>query len=194
MSCVITKGFKVENRKYYGDSRGKVSKLWKRNSKARKIMEIQPVRHPSLHLQQLWHTIPRILARWNIRFHSEIKKRLEAGQKSLCQILTRASPSSCKGYKWTWRKDEIMATQGIRIKNKGLLLIGVTLLVIGLILSLYTVNLDTNGGVMRTTYPYQPEGIILVVIGIVLTVLGFFLSPHYLITAFERKRAQQTSR
>lgn len=106
----------------------------------------------------------------------------------LCTVLQRFLSGSPKG------NGMIMATQGTRIKNKGLLLIGISLLVIGIILSLYHENLATNGGVMRTTYPYQPEGVIAVVIGIILIVLGFFYSPHYLITAFERKRAQQTSR
>jgi hypothetical protein len=87
-----------------------------------------------------------------------------------------------------------MATQGTRIKNKGLLLIGITLLAIGVVLSLYKEDLGMNGGVMRTAYPYQTEGIILAIIGIVFSVLGFLYSPHYLITAFQRKRAQQSSR
>jgi hypothetical protein len=87
-----------------------------------------------------------------------------------------------------------MATQGTRIKNKGLLLIGIILLVTGVVLSLYKENRGISGGVTQTKYPYQTVGIILVAIGIVLGVLGFFYSPHYLITAFERKRAQQSSR
>ena len=93
MSCLITKGFKDKSRKYYGDSHGKVPKLRKRNSKARKIMEIQPVRSSSLLLQQLWLTIPRILKRWSIQLHSEIKERLETGPKS-CRL--RPSKGSTK--------------------------------------------------------------------------------------------------
>jgi drug/metabolite transporter (DMT)-like permease len=82
-----------------------------------------------------------------------------------------------------------MAKQGIKIKNKGMFLIGVILLVIGVILSLY------NGdSVMQTTYPYQVAGIILIVAGLVLMVLGFLYSPRYLITAFQRNRAQQSPR
>ena len=74
-----------------------------------------------------------------------------------------------------------MATQGIEVKNKGLLLIGIILLVIGVVLSLYKED---------TAFPYQIVGIVLVVAGIVFIILGFLYSPRYLITAFERKRAQ----
>jgi hypothetical protein len=142
-------------------------------------MEIQPVQSSSLLLQQLRHTIPRIPKRWTIQFHSGIKERLETGQKSFSKSLVGTRPSSK-------RNGKTMATQRIKIKNKGLFLIGIILLVLGMVLSLYHIS----GGVMQTTYPYQTVGIILVVIGIVCTVLGFFYSPHYLITAFERKRAQ----
>ena len=87
-----------------------------------------------------------------------------------------------------------MATQGTGIKNKALLLIGIILLVIGVVLSLYKEDLGTSGGIMRTAYPYQIIGIVLAVAGIVLMVLGFFYSPRYLITAFQRNRAQQSLR
>jgi drug/metabolite transporter (DMT)-like permease len=85
-----------------------------------------------------------------------------------------------------------MTKQGIKIKNKGLFLIGIILLIIGVALSLYE-DLGTNGEAMQTTYPYQIIGIILVAAGLVLMVLGFFYSPRYLITAFQRKRIQQSS-
>lgn len=74
-----------------------------------------------------------------------------------------------------------MATQVIEIKNKGLLLIGIILLVIGVILSLYK---------EKTAFPYQIIGIVMVVAGIVCMILGFLYSPRYLITAFQRRRAQ----
>jgi drug/metabolite transporter (DMT)-like permease len=86
-----------------------------------------------------------------------------------------------------------MAKQGIKIKNKGLFLIGIILLIIGVALSLYKKDLGMNDGVMQTAYPDQILGIILVVAGLVLMVLGFFYSPRYLITAFQRKRIQQSS-
>ncbi len=74
-----------------------------------------------------------------------------------------------------------MATKVIEIKNKGLLLVGIILLVIGVVLSLYKEG---------TAVPYQIVGIVLVVAGIVCMILGFLYSPRYLITAFQRKRAQ----
>jgi hypothetical protein len=86
-----------------------------------------------------------------------------------------------------------MAKQGIRIKNKGLFLIGVILLVIGVALSLYNGDLGTSGGATQAAYPYQIAGIILIVAGVVLMILGFLYSPRYLITAFQRNRARQTA-
>ena len=74
-----------------------------------------------------------------------------------------------------------MATQAIEIKNKVLLLIGIILLVIGVVLSLYKQD---------TAYPHQSVGIVLVVAGIVFMIVGFLYSPQYLITAFQRRRAQ----
>ena len=74
-----------------------------------------------------------------------------------------------------------MATKVTEIKNKGLLLIGIILLVIGVVLSLYK---------EETAFPYQVVGIFLVVAGIICMVLGFLYSPRYLITAFQRRRAQ----
>ena len=69
-----------------------------------------------------------------------------------------------------------MATKGIEIKNKGLFIIGIILLVIGVVLSLYKEDLGMSGGVMRTAYPYQIVGIILVVAGVVFLALGFLYS------------------
>jgi len=83
-----------------------------------------------------------------------------------------------------------MSTRGIEIKNKGLLLIGIILLVIGVVLSLYKEDLGINGGAMQTTYPYQTVGIILVVTGIIFMTLGFLYSPHYHITLFDKARSR----
>jgi drug/metabolite transporter (DMT)-like permease len=83
-----------------------------------------------------------------------------------------------------------MSTRGIEIKNKGLLLIGIILLVIGVVLSLYKEDLGINGGAMRTAYPYQVVGIILVVAGIVFMTLGFLYSPRYHITALDKARSR----
>jgi len=83
-----------------------------------------------------------------------------------------------------------MATYGIKAKNKGLFLIGIILLAIGVVLSLYKEDLGMDGGVMRTGYPYQIVGIILVVTGIVFMALGFLYSPRYHITAFDKARSR----
>ena len=83
-----------------------------------------------------------------------------------------------------------MATQGTEIKNKGLLLIGITLLITGAALSLYKEDLGMSGGVMQTAHPYQIVGIVLIVAGIILMALGFLYSPRYHITAFQKARSR----
>jgi vacuolar-type H+-ATPase subunit I/STV1 len=73
-------------------------------------------------------------------------------------------------------------TSGIEIKNKGLLLLGIILLVIGLAASLYE-KIET-GNVLGYTYsvsrgyPYQSIGVILAVAGIVFVALGFLYSSQ----------------
>jgi len=64
--------------------------------------------------------------------------------------------------------------KGIEIKNKGLVLFGVILLLIGLVASFYPETY--YGYVLR--YPYQTVGIILLLAGIVFIALGFFYSPR----------------
>jgi hypothetical protein len=83
-----------------------------------------------------------------------------------------------------------MAKQGTRIKNRGLLLMGIILLVIGVALSLYKEDLGMSGAVMQTAHPYQIIGIILVATGIIFIALGFFYSPRYHITAFQKARSR----
>lgn len=83
-----------------------------------------------------------------------------------------------------------MVTPRIEIKNKGLLLIGIILLVIGVALSLYKEDLGMNGGVTQTAHPYRIIGITLVVTGIIFMALGFLYSPRYHITAFEKARSR----
>jgi hypothetical protein len=57
-------------------------------------------------------------------------------------------------------------------RNKGLIVFGVILLVIGLAASFYK---DPH---FYNVYPYQTLGIILSVAGIVITVLGFLIPSH----------------
>ncbi len=61
-------------------------------------------------------------------------------------------------------------TKGIEIKSRGLFLIGVLLLPIGLVASFYN---ETHVDEQPFT-PYQPIGIVLVLVGILFIVLGFF--------------------
>ena len=68
-------------------------------------------------------------------------------------------------------------TLGVEIKSKGLLLLGIILLVIGLAASFYQkIETETILGytyVVSRGYPYQSIGVILVVAGIVFIALGF---------------------
>lgn len=70
---------------------------------------------------------------------------------------------------------------GIEIKNKGILLFGIILLVIGLFACFYseTKVISEWYHITETTYPYQsPVGILLTVAGIVFVALGFFYPSH----------------
>lgn len=60
--------------------------------------------------------------------------------------------------------------------NKGLLIFGIILLVIGLAASFY--YFDPYGNQSGRTYPYQGIGIALVVTGVVLSALAFLYSPR----------------
>jgi uncharacterized membrane protein len=60
--------------------------------------------------------------------------------------------------------------KGIEIKSRGLFLIGILLLLIGLVASFYK---ETDVGEQPFT-PYQSVGIVLVVVGVLFMVLGFF--------------------
>jgi drug/metabolite transporter (DMT)-like permease len=73
-------------------------------------------------------------------------------------------------------------------RNKGLIIFGIILLVIGLVASFYPqtgteerFNSDTGRNEMVTVilgYPYQTVGILLDVAGIVFVALGFLYSPR----------------
>jgi len=65
-------------------------------------------------------------------------------------------------------------TLGIEIKNKGILLFGIILLIIGLIASFYQERHYVSHVGYQTVTPYQSVGIILVVAGIIFIALGFF--------------------
>jgi len=63
---------------------------------------------------------------------------------------------------------------GIEIKNKGLLLFGIILLVVGLVASFYQEQHYVYHVGYQTVTPYQTVGIILAVAGIAFVALGFF--------------------
>jgi TRAP-type uncharacterized transport system fused permease subunit len=65
---------------------------------------------------------------------------------------------------------------GIEIKNKGILLFGIILLIIGVVASFYSRTEYPEYG--RMTYPYQSIGILLVVAGIIFVALGFLYPSH----------------
>ena len=98
---------------------------------------------------------------------------------ALCYNVARATVE--KTYSVTKRYESIVKNvtmEKLGIKNKGLLLFGIILLVIGLIACFYSVTEEAGTYYATTTYPYQsPVGIILTVAGIVFAALGFFYSP-----------------
>jgi O-antigen/teichoic acid export membrane protein len=67
-------------------------------------------------------------------------------------------------------------------RNKGLIIFGIVLLIIGLIASVYPVTktiFEIGLGTHDTlTYPYQTLGIILSIAGIIIVVLGFLYPSH----------------
>ena len=73
-----------------------------------------------------------------------------------------------------------METKGIGIKNKGIFIFGIILLLIGLGASFYEKReyLPEWGYDVSRGYPYQVIGTILVLAGIVFIALGFFYSPR----------------
>jgi len=71
-----------------------------------------------------------------------------------------------------------METKGIDIKNKGLLIFGIILLLIGLGASFYKETHYISRVGYQTTTPYQNIGIVLVLAGVVFSALGFFYSPR----------------
>jgi len=80
-------------------------------------------------------------------------------------------------------RDMAMETKGIEIKNKGSMLFGIILLVIGLVASFYEEWVYyqpymEEGYYISKGYPYQGIGVVLVLIGVVFIALGFFYSPR----------------
>jgi drug/metabolite transporter (DMT)-like permease len=63
-------------------------------------------------------------------------------------------------------------------RNKGLIVFGAILLVIGLIASFYHATWQTDYGPIDKGYPYQNVGILLDVAGIVFIALGLLYSPR----------------
>jgi len=61
-------------------------------------------------------------------------------------------------------------TKGIEIKSRGLFLSGILLLLIGLVASFYR---ETHVG-EQSFIPYQSIGIVLVLVGMLFILLGFF--------------------
>lgn len=69
-----------------------------------------------------------------------------------------------------------MATKGIEVKNMGLLIFGIILLLIGLGASFYQ---DRSSPFSSDWwYPYQTVGIVLVLAGIIFVASGFLYSPR----------------
>jgi len=71
-----------------------------------------------------------------------------------------------------------LETNGIEIKNKGILIFGIILLLIGLGASFYYESKSILGFEYMRTYPYQSIGMVLVLLGGVFVALGFFYSPR----------------
>ena len=65
-------------------------------------------------------------------------------------------------------------TKGIGIKSRGLFLIGVLLLLIGLVASFYKETHYVSDVGEQPFTPYQSIGIVLVLVGILFILLGFF--------------------
>jgi uncharacterized membrane protein len=92
-----------------------------------------------------------------------------------------------------------VATKGIEIKNKGLFIIGIIFLAIGLVASFYHAT-QTYYGLhgepiqVNRGYPYQTVGIILTVAGIVLLALGFLYSSASTVSLLSKAatRKQET--
>jgi len=69
-------------------------------------------------------------------------------------------------------------TKGIEIKSKEMLILGIILLLIGLVTSLYYESKTIFGVEYMRTYPYQSIGIVLVLVGAVFIALGFLYPPR----------------
>ncbi len=65
-------------------------------------------------------------------------------------------------------------TKGIEIKSRGLFLAGILMLLIGLVASFYKETHYVSDVGEQPFTPYQSIGIVLVLVGILCIVLGFF--------------------
>ncbi len=65
-------------------------------------------------------------------------------------------------------------TKGVEIRSRGLLLIGIILLLIGLVASFYRETHYVSQVGEQLFTPYQSIGIVLALVGILFIVLGFF--------------------
>jgi drug/metabolite transporter (DMT)-like permease len=63
-------------------------------------------------------------------------------------------------------------------RNKGLIIFGIILLMIGLVASFYGYHENPYSASSPMVYPYQSIGILLDVAGIVFIALGFLYSPR----------------
>ena len=73
-------------------------------------------------------------------------------------------------------RDMTMETKGIEIKNKGILIFGIILFLIGLVASFYPEYYSET--TIIKGYPYQNIGIVLVLAGIIFVAIGFLYSPR----------------
>jgi uncharacterized membrane protein len=65
-------------------------------------------------------------------------------------------------------------TKGIEIKSRGLFLSGILLLFVGLVASFYEETHDVSPVGEQSFIPYQSIGIVLVLVGMLFILLGFF--------------------
>lgn len=73
---------------------------------------------------------------------------------------------------------QTLETKQFAIGNKGLLIFGIILLLIGLGASFYYESKSIFGVEYQRIYPYQSIGMVLVLAGIVFIGIGFFYSPR----------------
>ena len=80
-----------------------------------------------------------------------------------------------------------MTMEKLGIKNKGLLLFGIILLVIGLVASFYQEQHYVSHVGYQTVTPYQSVGIMLDLVGIVFIALGFVYPLQRTLSSSQQK-------